>query len=183
MTETPGGPESDAAISSNGASAAAVRHCAFCGRAVVDSAPPQRFGEVFCSEAHADEFAAGVRTARVAAAAAVADGAGPAPGAATEAAAAEPPAAEAAATEAAAGEPAPAKAAGWKSALKMAACCGIPLLALVVLAGGAGTLLGAAGAVLPLLAVLACPLGMFFMMRAMTKGDHGDKREPRDRER
>ncbi|MGH2610308.1 MAG: DUF2933 domain-containing protein, partial [Tepidiformaceae bacterium] len=57
----------------------------------------------------------------------------------------------------------------WKQALKMAACCGAPMLALVVLAGG-GALLGAAGAVLPLLAALACPLGMFFMMRAMWKG-------------
>jgi hypothetical protein len=66
----------------------------------------------------------------------------------------------------------------WKMALKMALCCGAPLLALVVLAGGGGLLLGAAGSVLPLLAALACPIGMYFMMRGMSHGHHdgrGDK--------
>jgi hypothetical protein len=62
-----------------------------------------------------------------------------------------------------------AKPSSWKMALKRAACCGVPMLALVVLAGGGGALLGAAGAVLPLLLFLACPLGMFFMMRGMAK--------------
>lgn len=65
---------------------------------------------------------------------------------------------------------------GWnlKRVLKMGACCGLPLLALVFLAGGGGALLGAGAAVLPLLAVLACPLGMFFMMRAMQGHGKGD---------
>ncbi|MCL6641015.1 MAG: DUF2933 domain-containing protein [Candidatus Rokubacteria bacterium] len=71
---------------------------------------------------------------------------------------------------------------GWKWYLKMAACCGAPLLALIVLAGGGGALLGAAGAVLPLLAFLACPLAMLFMMRGMMKSGHrggdGRKDEP-----
>jgi hypothetical protein len=56
----------------------------------------------------------------------------------------------------------------------MAACCGLPLLVLVLLAGGGGALLGAGAAVLPLLAVLACPLGMLFMMRAMQGHGRGD---------
>jgi hypothetical protein len=52
-----------------------------------------------------------------------------------------------------------------------------------VLAGGTGAVFGAAGAVLPFAAAPACPLGMYFMMRAMSKtGDHGhskDKTEDR----
>jgi hypothetical protein len=44
----------------------------------------------------------------------------------------------------------------------------------LVLVGGTGALAGAAGAALPFLAMLACPLGMYFMMRGMSKtGDHG----------
>jgi hypothetical protein len=81
------------------------------------------------------------------------------------------------------GKPAPAAKPGQgKMALKMAACCGLPMLALVVLAGGGAALLGAAGAVFPLLAALACPLGMFFMMRGMMKKGKGDNRPPRDGE-
>ena len=70
-------------------------------------------------------------------------------------------------------EPAPS---GWnlKRVFKMGACCGLPVLALAILAGGGGALLGAGAAVLPLLAVLACPLGMFFMMRAMQSHGKGD---------
>jgi len=56
-------------------------------------------------------------------------------------------------------------------------------LALVFLLGGGSAVLGAAGAFLPALALLACPLGMYFMMRAMTKMEHkehgGDRREQR----
>lgn len=72
---------------------------------------------------------------------------------------------------------------GWdlKRALKMAACCGLPLLAVVFLAGGGGALLGAGAAVLPLLAVLACPLGMFFMMRALQSHGKGDGHTVSDR--
>ena len=39
-------------------------------------------------------------------------------------------------------------------------------------------LLGAGAAILPVLALLACPLGMFFMMRAMQ--GHGKKDEDRE---
>src|SRR5712691_6291904 len=148
MTQPPGGPKIDAVISGNGAGAATPHYCGFCGQEVVDVPPlPERFGEVFCSEGHAEEFASGVRAARVQAAAAA------------DALTVTKPETD--------GQPASAaKPGGWKMALKMAACCGLPMLALVVLAGGGGALLGAAGAVLPLLAALACPLGMFFMMRA-----------------
>lgn len=71
----------------------------------------------------------------------------------------------------------------WKRALKMAACCGLPWLGLVILAGGGGALLGTAGALLPLLLPLACPLGMFFMMRQMGKTQQHQHRDRRDRER
>ena len=135
-------------ISENGKprdEARGARYCAFCGVAAgSDGAAPERFGEVFCSVGHAEEFVKGVRAARANAVAAAAVAA---------------------------------KGRSWKQALKMAACCGAPMLALVVLAGGGGALLGAAGALLPLLAALACPLGMFFMMRAMSKGH---QQQPKD---
>lgn len=164
---SPTAKTSDLIVSGNGTdpSQAAPRYCAFCGQEVIQLAPaPERFGEVFCSEGHAEEFASGVRAARVQAAAAA--------DAVTDA----KPEAD--------GKPAPAAKPGHgKMALKMAACCGLPVLALAVLAAGGGALLGVAGAALPLLAALACPIGMFFMMRAMMKGGQGDKRPPRDAEK
>jgi hypothetical protein len=160
MTQAPGKPKIDVVISPNGSGPATPRYCAFCGQEIAHLAQtPERFGEVFCSEEHAEEFAGGVRAARVQAAATA------------DAVAVTKPEAE--------GPPAPAaKPAGWKMALKMAVCCGLPILALVVLAGGGGAVLGAGAAVLPLLATLACPLAMFFMMRAMMKSGHDDKRRP-----
>lgn len=164
MTQPSGGSKTDVKMSGNGAGHATPRYCALCGHAVPPgSVVPERFGEAFCSEGHAAEFTNGVRAARVQAAA-TAD-------------------AVMAVTPEADGKPAPAAKPGWKMALKMAACCGLPILALVLLAGGGGALFGAAGAVLPLLATLACPLGMFFMMRAMMKGGQKDERPPRDGER
>lgn len=138
-------------------------HCGFCG-VDLDAANPvaRRFGETFCSEAHADAFVSEVRAAR----AQVAALAGPA---ATDGGGA----AEGGQDKAAAGR--------WdlKRALKLAACCGLPILAVVFLAGGGGALLGAGAAILPVLALLACPLGMFFMMRGMAnhgKGESGRER-------
>jgi len=122
----------------------------------------ERFGEAFCSEGHAEEFVQEVRAARIQAAALRT-----AEPATTETARPEQPAARAP------------KQQGWKRYLKMGACCGLPLLALVFLAGGGGALLGAAGALLPLLAVFACPLGMYFMMRSMAKMEH--KENPEDK--
>ena len=72
----------------------------------------------------------------------------------------------------------------WKAVLGRALCWGAPLLIVaVLLAGGTGALTGAAGAALPFLAALACPLGMYFMMRSMSKtGGHDEsKHSGRDR--
>ncbi|MEX2222879.1 MAG: DUF2933 domain-containing protein [Candidatus Rokuibacteriota bacterium] len=133
--------------------------CAYCGTDLDGAAPaPRRFGEPFCSDAHADAFAEEARAARI-----------------ERATSSDPTSALAAG-----GGPASSR---WdlKRTLKMAACCGLPLLALVFLAGGGGALLGAGAAVLPLLAVLACPLGMFFMMRAMQGHGKGDSHTGADR--
>jgi hypothetical protein len=130
-------------------------YCTYCGADLDQrSDTPTRFGEPFCGEAHAEAFVQEARAARVESMA----GAG-----------------QITADMAPAGRRA---SSGWdlKRTLKMAACCGLPLLALVFLVGGGGALLGAGAAVLPLLAVLACPLGMFFMMRAMQNhGKSGDQ--------
>lgn len=136
-------------------------YCAYCGTDLDGAAQaPKRFGEPFCSDAHADAFAQEARATRI------------------ERATSSDPTSEAASP----GGPASSR---WdlKRALKMGACCGLPLLALVFLAGGGGALLGAGAAVLPLLAVLACPLGMFFMMRAMQGHGKADSHTGADRSR
>ncbi len=81
-------------------------------------------------------------------------------------------------SETAGASPAPTKL-RLKQLLGLGACCAAPLLAGVVLAGGGGALLGFAGAALPFLAALACPLGMYFMMRSMSK--MGQKDTPGDK--
>ncbi len=127
--------------------------CAQCGRpADPGEAAIERFGEAFCSEAHAQAFVQAVRAARV------------------EAAANGPIAVERGPGLADAAPPR-----DWKASLGKALCWGAPLLVVaVLLVGGTGALAGAAGAALPFLALLACPLGMYFMMRSMSKtGDHG----------
>lgn len=138
----------------------ATVYCGFCGSELERSAAPiTRFGEPFCSEGHAEAFVSEVRAARAAAAA-------------TEEAAVTTGADRAAPENAT-----QAHAAGrWdlKRTLKMAICCGAPVLALVFLAGGGGALLGGFAAILPTLALLACPLGMFFMMRAMSHRGRSD---------
>lgn len=153
MTEPSRQPRTDTtALSGNGTAPppSEPRYCAYCGREIDRSAAGiERFGEPFCSEVHVETFVTGVRAARVQAAATL----------------------EAAQAGTGVGDQPAAAPAGWnwKRFAKMAACCGLPMLALVVLAGGGGALLGAAGAVLPLLAALACPLGMFFAMRGMMR--------------
>ena len=65
--------------------------------------------------------------------------------------------------------PTPSCGSGGKGLWKMAICCGGPLVAIALISGlgiSVGSLVGAA---LPLLAALACPLGMYFMMRMMNK--------------
>jgi hypothetical protein len=134
-------------------------YCSYCGADLDGTgALPTRFGERFCSDGHADAFAQEARAARIESAATVdqtADAASPGGKASS----------------------------GWdlKRALKMGACCGLPLLALVFLAGGGGALLGAGAAILPTLALLACPLGMFFMMRAMQNHGKSDSHPGADR--
>lgn len=138
------------------------RYCAVCGAdANVHGLAVERFGEVFCSDGHAEEFVKEVRATRIQTAAALA---------------AQAPETEAQRPETtASGAPKPQ---GWKRYLKLGACCAVPMLALVVLAGGGGVLLGAAGAVLPLLLVLACPIGMYFAMRGMSKMEqHGNPKD------
>jgi hypothetical protein len=63
---------------------------------------------------------------------------------------------------------------GWlKGPLGMAICCGAPLL-LIAMVSFFGLSLGAiASGALSLVALLACPVGMFLMMRMMMK----DKKE------
>ena len=138
---------------------AAGRDCALCGQRASGSAV-ERFGGPFCGAAHAEEFVQAVRAARVQAAA-------------TALAPAEMSTVEVSAT--------PARR-DWKASLGKALCWGAPLLVLVAVLGGGSSLLGAASAFLPVLALLACPLGMFLMMRAMAKMGQHDGRGDRDRE-
>ena len=149
-------PKTQAAEGNSGAPAkveAAEHYCPICGR---DAADPAlfRFGEYFCSEAHVAEFSGEVR------------GRG---GATAEAAQRV--------TRAAATPSAPKKGGTW-SLLKMGACCGggLVLLALIPLVAGSGGAFAAVGSsVLTLAALLACPLGMYFMMRGMKRMDHREK--------
>jgi hypothetical protein len=132
-------------------------YCASCGAAVdTTRSVPRRFGESFCSEAHAETFVTEARAARLAVAARAAGEAGD--------------------TEAAGGLSEKSGARRWdlKRALKMAVCLGAPLIAVAFLVGGGGALLGAGAAVFPYVALLACPLSMFFMMRGMQGHAKGD---------
>ncbi len=139
-----------------------MAHCPICGIEV--SFPDDtRFGEAFCSLAHADVFTRKVQAARVEAAAARA---------------VETRDTEQRPNPLVVGAPKPRD---WKHYIKMGACIAAPVLALVFVAGGGGAVLGWAGAVLPVLAILACPLAMYFLMRSMTKmghpGDHQNRGE------
>ncbi len=134
-------------------------YCPICGtRPGATASPVERFGEVFCSAAHADEFTHAVRAARVQAAIVRMEGAG-------------------------ARGSGPSAASGWTARLGRLLCWGGPVLALVamalVLSGSGGLLLGAASGVLPFLAALACPVGMYLMMRSMSKMGRQDGQEPR----
>ncbi|MCI0370773.1 MAG: hypothetical protein L0214_05215 [candidate division NC10 bacterium] len=132
---------------------AAGHSCPICG---LDAADPPlfRFSEYFCSEAHVAEFAGEIR------------GRGGTTGEAAQRV-----------TRAAATPSAPKKGGTW-SLLKMGACCGGALLlfALVPLVAGTGGAFAAVGSsLLSIAALLACPLGMYFMMRGMKRMDHGGK--------
>ena len=132
------------------------RYCAICGESVNDVVI-ERFGEPLCSEVHAEEFVAKVRAAKIEAATAALDEKAPA-----------------AVGICSVGRTSP----GWKGYLGKTLCWGVPLLALGFLLAGGGTVLGAAGGLLPIAAALACPLGMYFMMRSMAKtGQHENSKD------
>ena len=139
---------------------ATAPHCAYCGHRIeADTAAIDRFGERFCSDAHAEHFAEGVRAARIEAAARRNETAGGGHGATARSL---PPAGERT----------------WRDTLRRGACWGAPLLLLLAMPlFWSGSSLGAAGgSLLSVLAVLACPLGMYFMMRAMGGMQHGAPR-------
>jgi hypothetical protein len=132
----------------------AMGHCPVCGMEVT-SPVEVRFGETFCSRNHADEFVAKVQAARIQAAAALTEPPSPAPASTS-------------------------KPRDWKHYVKLGICVGAPLLALALLVGRGGAVLGAAGALLPVLALLACPLAVYFLMRSMPKmaeNPHGEEEQ------
>lgn len=134
------------------------RHCAYCGHRLVDGASEiERFGERFCADAHADEFVAGVRAQRM-------QSAHHGDAAAEPTGCALPPAGQCT----------------WKDYLKRGICWGGPLLLLLAIPFfWSGTGVGAAGgSLLSVLALLACPLGMYFMMRGMSGMNHSGDDKP-----
>jgi hypothetical protein len=67
---------------------------------------------------------------------------------------------------------------GLKGLLLMAACCGAPLLLVLAVPALGATLGGAVTAILPLLAALACPVGMVLMMWLMLRGQQAGAPQP-----
>jgi len=137
-------------------------HCAYCGHRIeADTAVIERFGEPFCSEGHAEQFTQGVRAARIEAAARQEEVAGREPQ--TPPACSLPPPGQRT----------------WRDTLRRGACWGAPLLLLLAIPlFWSGSALGTAGgSLLSVLALLACPLGMYFMMRAMGGMPHGGSPE------
>lgn len=137
-------------------SAGAEEHyCPICGREAADR-NLRRFGEYFCSEDHVTEYAQEVRArTQEAAARSVEDVQND-------------------------GQEQP-KQGGLSRLLKLGACCAAPILALVILVpllrGGATGLGAIAGNLLYFAALLACPLGMYFMMRSMHRMHQDDKED------
>ena len=135
--------------------------CPICGK---DAADPsmKRFGEYFCSEEHVAEYAREVRVKQATETTAIATVAGADASAAQTTGPLEP-------------GHMPQKKGGIGGFWKMAACCGGMLLLLPALGlVSAGGLAAVAGSALSVAAVLACPIGMYFMMRGMMKrGQHG----------
>ncbi|MEK6717645.1 MAG: hypothetical protein AABZ16_09160 [candidate division NC10 bacterium] len=159
-------------IAAGGENTVGDTFCPICGREATDPSL-KRFGEYFCSEAHVAEYAREVRSKQATETTAIATVTGADATASQTTGTLEP------------GQ-APQKKAGMGSFLKMAACCGGMLLLLPALGlVSAGGLAAVAGSALSVAAVLACPIGMYFMMRGMMKrGQHGaqgqiDSRESR----
>lgn len=131
-----------------------AEYCGYCGHPLGAAPVSERFGERFCSEAHAERFAEGVRIARMESAARREAG---------EASACSLP---------------PAGRRTWQDYVKRGACWGGPLLLLLAipLFWSGGAVAAAGGSLLSVLALLACPVGMYFMMRTMGNMSHGDDR-------
>jgi hypothetical protein len=144
--------------------------CPICGK---DAADPslKRFGEYFCSEDHVGQYAREVLSKQATERTAI-----------TAVAGVESTAPQAAGTPE--GTQAPQKKGGKSSFLKMAACCGGMLLLLPALGlVSAGGLAAVAGSALSVAAALACPIGMYFMMRGMMKPkQHGGQGQSDGRE-
>jgi hypothetical protein len=143
-----------------------AQYCAYCGHPLAhDLVVP---GELFCSGSHADEFAARVRAARV------------------EAAIGREKTQGRTNVSGAAGCNLPAQGSrSWAEYLKRGACWGAPVLVLLAIPllwrGGWAA---AGGSFLSVVALLACPLGMYFMMRSMMamQAQPGAKESDRDKE-
>ncbi len=141
-----------------------ARHCAYCGHLLAhDLVAPERFGEPFCSETHAEEFVAGVRAARI------------------EAVAGRERTQRQNVITGVAGHGLQRHGQrGWTGRLQRAACWGAPillLLAIPLIWNGGWVARG--GSLLGVLALLACPLGMYFMMRSMmTMQPRQGRKEP-----
>jgi hypothetical protein len=136
--------------------------CAYCGHAIPgDLGAPARFGEHFCSEEHAEEFVARVRAARIEAAAHAGGNR----------------------SEYGGGRSVTPGQRSWRNSLTRGACWAAPVLLLLAVplfwTGGWGA---AGGSILSAIAFLACPLGMYFMMRGMTSmPGHGGGEAQRQR--
>jgi hypothetical protein len=57
----------------------------------------------------------------------------------------------------------------FKGMLPMGICCTAPFLLILAIPLFGISLTGVAGTLLPIIALLACPLGMYFMIRTMNK--------------
>ncbi|MBI4571712.1 MAG: hypothetical protein HY713_00285 [candidate division NC10 bacterium] len=157
-----------------GGNAVLETYCPFCGR---DASDPslKRFGEYFCSEEHVAEYAREARSKQTTEVSPITTVAEADDSASQTTGPLEP------------GQT-PQKKGGIGGFWKMAACCGgmlllLPALGLVNLGGVAAV----GGSLLSLVAVLACPIGMYLMMRMMMKQGQGraqpqaDGREDRPR--
>ena len=132
-----------------------TQHCAYCGLSIDTPNAPERFGERFCSDGHAEQFATGVRAARMELAAHATPHPGTQPG--TSIACALPPAGQR----------------RWMDYAKRAACWGAPVLLLLALPlMWTGGWAAAGGSLLSIAALLACPIAMYFMMRGMMTMQH-----------
>jgi hypothetical protein len=146
-------------------------YCPICGK---DAADPslKRFGEYFCSEEHVAEYAREVRSTQARESTSITAVAG-AQGAALQT------------TGTPKGTQTPQTKGGISGFWKMAACCGGMLLLLPALGlVSVGGLAAVAGSLLTVAAVLACPIGMYIMMRGMIRQEHhGEPRQGDGRDR